>query len=85
MKFSVTWKSSAERELAEIWNAAADQQRVADAANAIDSALRRTPTTVGESREDEFRVHFVAPIGIFYYVSEADLRVIVLQVWRIRE
>jgi plasmid stabilization system protein ParE len=82
MSFSVVWRRSAEQELAEIWLIASDRNRVTDAARDIDELLKTRPLESGESRGDEFRVLFVEPVGVFYRVDEADLRVTVLQVWR---
>jgi hypothetical protein len=37
MKYTVVWKPSAEKRLAEIWMASSDRQRIADAADRIDA------------------------------------------------
>jgi hypothetical protein len=54
MTFAVTYKPSAEAELADVWMRAADRQAVADAANRVDTLLRASPHHQGESR-DSFR------------------------------
>lgn len=43
MSYSVTWRPSAERDLADLWNAAPDRAEVTRAADAIDAALARGP------------------------------------------
>ena len=40
---------------------------------------------LGESRDDGFRVLLVETVGVFYSVSEEDVMVIVVQVWRISD
>ncbi len=37
MNYTVVWRPSAERTLAQIWTAATDRQAIADAANLIDA------------------------------------------------
>ncbi len=43
MKYTVVWQPVAEDRLAEIWAVAKDRRAVAQAANAIDKALRLRP------------------------------------------
>jgi hypothetical protein len=49
MTFTVTYKPSAEAELADVWLRAADRQAIADAANRIDALLHTNPHQQGES------------------------------------
>jgi len=84
MIYTVIWKPSAERALAEIWTSAGDRQAVREAADAIDAALRRTPYRVGESRAASERIVFSPPLGVRYAVFEADRVVQVQRVWEIR-
>ena len=82
MKYSVAWNPAAEAQLAEIWMAATDKQAVADAANQIESLLRRAPLDVGESRTGNERILAVSPLCVRYDVWPDDLRVKVHSVWR---
>jgi plasmid stabilization system protein ParE len=82
MKYTVIWTPSAERGLASIWLAADDRAAVAAAANSLDSMLRRDAQRRGESRGDNLRVLFAAPLGIDFEVIEADRLVYILTVWR---
>jgi plasmid stabilization system protein ParE len=81
MKYTVTWTPSARNELCRIWIDAVDRQAVTSAANEFDAALRTDPNTVGESRGDGVRILTVAPLSIYYRVSEADRCVEVWSVW----
>jgi hypothetical protein len=85
MKYTVTWKPDAERELAALWNNAADRQAVTDAANAIDKLLQTDPADVGESRSRGTRITFVPPLGVRFVVQEQDRRVIVFSVWQFKK
>jgi plasmid stabilization system protein ParE len=82
MSYTVIWKETAEEMLAEIWMAASDRQSVTNAANTIDSLLKRDPQQQGESRGNSFRVMFVAPLAVHYEVQELDQIVQVLRVWQ---
>lgn len=83
MTYTVVWRPSAERTLAEIWTTADDRQTVTDAANAIDSLLRATPIEVGESRVANVRILTVLPLSVYYDVHEDDRLVAVWAVWRV--
>jgi hypothetical protein len=83
MIFTVLWGPDSERRLAEIGLSAADRQAVADAADAIDAALRRHALTAGESRVGDTRILIQSPLGIYFDVSMTDRTVLVWMVWRI--
>ena len=72
MTYTVVWRPSAERRLAEIWTIADDRQTVTDATNAIDALLRATPLEVGESRVANVRILTVLPLSVYYDVHEDD-------------
>lgn len=80
MTFTVTWKPSAKRKLAEIWLQAADPAAVSQAANALDFALRTSPTTLGESRSGNLRFVVHGPLAVLFEVHALDRRVDVLSV-----
>lgn len=82
MIFTVAWGPGAVSELADIWLDALDRSRVTAAAREIDRFLRRDPTTRGESRDENVRILFVAPLGVDFEVVEDDRIVYVLSVWR---
>jgi hypothetical protein len=69
--------------LADIWIRADDRNAVAQAADALDNALARDPSTQGESRQPGVRVTFAEPLGINFEVNHDDRQVRVLAVWRI--
>jgi hypothetical protein len=77
MTFTVVWKPSAERTLAETWLEAADRKSIANAADAIDALLRSDALPVGESREGNSRLLYVAPLAVYYDVFPDDMLVAV--------
>ena len=83
MSYTVVWRPSAERKLAEIWSSADDRQAVTDAANAIDALLRAGPLEVGESRVANVRILTALPLSVYYDVHEDDRLVAVWAVWRV--
>lgn len=84
MTYTVMWRPSAERCLAEIWTNAEDRQAITEAANDIDALLRTDPMGVGESRVVNIRILTVSPLTIYYDVHEEDRLVAVWAVWRIQ-
>jgi hypothetical protein len=83
MKFTVTWTSAAEQDLAAIWMAASDPDAVNQATNTIDILLVRDPESRGEPSFDTVRVLTVPPLGVDFEVQEQDRIVFVLSVWRV--
>lgn len=84
MKFTVFWKKTAERHLAQIWLDAADRASVTKAAHDIEKALKGNPNEIGESRDEENRIFFVPPLGVTFTVNELDCQVLVASVWYIK-
>jgi hypothetical protein len=82
MKYTVVWLPGAEQELADLWLDSAERADVTDASNRIDRLLRDDPERWGESREDDQRVLFVAPLGVLFRVKPPDCLVEVIHVWR---
>ena len=80
MRFTVTWHSSAEQELADIWLRVTDRAAIATAANVIDQLLASDPLTHGEEFYGE-RILVATPLAVTYSVSELDRIVRILQVW----
>jgi hypothetical protein len=81
--FQVIWHPSALNELANLWLTADSSLRkdIRESTNRIEAELRRRPTDIGESRSDDDRVYFDSPLGIVYYASSLDRRVVILHVW----
>lgn len=84
--FSVQWTPAALNELAALWTEAdsAERQSLTDATREIDSALRLSPQSAGESRDEPRRILFVPPLGVTFKVQPLDRTVRVLRVWRLR-
>ena len=80
MTFTVTWKPSVKRRLAEIWLEAKNKHEVTQAADAIDRLLRQMPLRLGESRSGDLRIVVLRPLVVLYEVFEDDCRVDVLSV-----
>jgi len=79
--YVVMWAPSAERDLAQIWNDAADRPAVTHSANEIDTALTRDPLNFGEARRGITRVAFVKPLAVLFDVYEDRQKVWVWDIW----
>jgi plasmid stabilization system protein ParE len=82
MKYTVTWLEEAQNHLARIWNNAPDQQAVADAANAIDKELARSPGGKGTAVSEGLRSLHVPPLHVLFSVRDQDRLVEVASVRR---
>ncbi len=84
--FQVEWVQSALDKLATIWTEAGSVSReaITSVVGQIDKYLRFEPQAQGESREQNRRTLFVAPLGIDFQVEADDRKVIVLRVWLAR-
>jgi hypothetical protein len=82
MKFDVIWLPDAESELANIWLAATDRNKVTQAASMIDRALESNAEDEGESRPNGQRIAFFEPLAVRYRIVPGTSRVEVLRVWR---
>lgn len=82
MKFDVVWDRDAESDLAEMWLAARDRQRLSEASERIEERLRRSPETAGESREAGVRLVFEDPLWVEFEIDEPNRKVHILTVWR---
>jgi len=85
MTFTVTYKPSAEQELANLWLTAPNRQVVADTANRIDDLLKSAPFDQGESRDGQSRILFERPLAVQFEIHEEDCIVEVLKVWWVGE
>lgn len=84
MNYTVVWRPTAERALAQIWTSADDRQAITDAADLMDAMLRSAPGEVGESRVGDTRILTVMPLSVYYDVHDGDRLVVVWAVWRVR-
>ena len=82
MSYEVVWNEDAEEELAAIWNVAVDREAVTTATDEIDRRLKRSAASLGESREENFRVFVLEPIGVKFQVFDAPPRALVVRVWQ---
>jgi len=82
MTFTVVWKPRQKRHLAEIWISSSDRAAVTRAADEIDRRLRLLPLEEGESREGEFRLLLIDPLGCKYQVLEDDRIVKIVRIWK---
>jgi hypothetical protein len=82
MNYTVTWKPAAVGKLAALWEEAADRSAVTEAANSIDTLLAKSPEEVGESREENTRFLYVAPLAIYFDVFSTDRKVSVWALWK---
>ena len=85
MNFQVIWQPDAEQELTRIWLGSRIRARISEAASSIDQALRRDPSAIGESRENQLRVIFDRPLAVEVEIHESRMPVLVLAVWEIPE
>jgi len=75
MKFTVSYKPSAEQELADVWLSVPNRQALADAANKIDAVLKSNPHAQGESRDGRTRMAFERPLAVqLLHSMHADTR-----------
>lgn len=81
MRFTVNWLSEATEEYFELWLDVECREAVATAAALIDKALSERPTEVGESRPENLRILFEAPLAALYRVDMAEWRVNIVSVW----
>ena len=82
MTFKVRWMPPAEADLASIWLAARDRQRLTEVSGRIEESLTRSPKSAGESREAGVRLMFDDPLWVEFEVDESSRTVRILTVWR---
>lgn len=82
MRYTLAWDEDAEADLAAIWLAARDRQRLSEVTARIEDRLRRTPETAGESRERRRRLLYDNPLGVSFEIDASNRLVRVLSVWR---
>ena len=80
--YEVRWLPAAEQSLANIWNNASDRAAVAAAADELDVARARNPTSSGESRDENTRIAFAKPLALLFDIDDSNRLVRVWDVWR---
>jgi len=80
--FHVEWLPDATNELTRIWLSAdsATRQTITSASHEIDRRLARNPNDEGESRPDDTRITFAAPLAAKFTVDDVTRLVTVLDV-----
>jgi mRNA-degrading endonuclease RelE of RelBE toxin-antitoxin system len=81
MKWTVIWKSDAERQLTSLWLSSRRRQSIKEAAEELDRAAAWNPIQLGESREMDERIVIIRPLAARIKVIESAQTVFVLGVW----
>ena len=82
MRYTVVWLPSAEEELANIWNGAADRQAVRRAADQIEVLLRTSSQVRGGNGEGT-HAFTIFPLAVIFEVSPDDRKVTVVEVFHV--
>lgn len=83
MIYTVAWTSTAEDALAAIWNDASDRSEVSEAADRIDSILRRDPDLRVRGLSEGLYALVQEPLAVLVEIDPDDRLVLVVQVRRI--
>jgi hypothetical protein len=81
MSFSVNWLDSLAAELFELWSDPELRVAVISASRKITAALELCPNDVGESRPDNVRIIFEAPLAVIYEVLSHEHQVNIMRIW----
>lgn len=81
--YRVEWVEGAINDLATIWIRIDSDKRkaITEATNVIDAELRSDPFRESESRDENRRVLFAPPLGVFFSVDSPRRLVRVGKVW----
>ena len=81
--FTIRWRRSARDELATRWIDAdsALRKAITVATHEIEKELSKNPETKGESRPNDRRIFFYAPLGVLFKVNAEKATVVILHVW----
>ena len=80
MKWTVTWKPSALRQMTALWMKSVRKAAFTQASNETEKLLHDHPRELGESREGFERVYIHPPLCFLYDVIPDDRKVIVISV-----
>jgi plasmid stabilization system protein ParE len=75
MNYTVVWTRAALRQLNNLWTQAIDPDQVDEAATRVAQTLATDPEQVGESRGDDTRIMFDAPLVVLF-VPDPDVCVV---------
>jgi hypothetical protein len=81
MSFTIRYLPDAEQELAALWMDSRKRDAVTKAAHRIDQQLQQDPEQLGESRPQDCRIYFDAPLAILFRVLVSSQLVEVVHVW----
>ena len=82
MKWHVVWNAHSEELLRQAIAAASAPDEIIIAVEAIESSLEKDPLDVGESREDDERIHFQGRYGVLFRVKHQDRIVVIHSFWQ---
>ncbi|MBC7852986.1 MAG: hypothetical protein IAF94_06085 [Pirellulaceae bacterium] len=82
MKWHVVWNADSEELLRQAIAAASAPDEIIIAIEAIEALLESDPIDVGESREDDERIHFQGRFGVLFRVKHEDRIVVIHAFWR---
>jgi len=80
MKYTVVGTTLADDQLARLWLTASDRQKVSDAFDRVESALKNDAHIAGRLHPGGWRVIAEAPIIVSFTVSQQDRLVTILSV-----
>jgi hypothetical protein len=81
MSFTVTWLDEAVEEYILLWSDPRLRESILPAGQRIEAALELSPNDVGESRPDNVRIIFEAPLAAIYEVFLFERQVNILRIW----
>lgn len=81
-RYSVTWRKTAQNQLADLWTIGPERAAIAAAANSIDQELSNDPASKGYPVSPALRGLHVPPLQVLYSIREADRLVEVISVKR---
>ena len=84
--FSIYRCHTAQTALRQAWEEGDESLReaICQASHSVDQRLRQTPEEQGESRENQARILFEAPIGVLFHVDKDNMIVRILRSWAFR-
>jgi hypothetical protein len=84
--FSVYRSHTAQTPLREAWEQGdhALREAICQASHFVDLRLRQAPEDQGESREDQTRILFQAPVGVLFQIDKENMIVRILRSWAFR-
>lgn len=84
MKHYVFWMPHADEKVQQLLSESEDPATTILVVREIENWLKWNPQEFGESRYDNVRVAFMAPLGVQFEILEDPPTIIVMNVWRTR-